>query len=312
MKCLAQHTGLHGPQLLRAPVHLKKLLKAHHSSRVGKTRTDQQRCCAHANLLQNEAELAPALVPIVGDLPIREVLPQCLSALDQSSNMVLQAPPGAGKTTTLPLALLIHEPNYLAGHKKILVLEPRIVAAKSAARRMASLLAEPVGSRVGYRVRLDSRVSSATRIEVVTEGVLLRRLQTDPELSGVGAILFDEFHERNLDADCALALCLDLQAIGRQDLRLAVMSATLGGGLADRLVSLMAAQPAEGANTMGASSGVPCISSQGRSFPVKTTYLGAPPMKEWWGMERAAAEAAQKACAAASKGGPWQRGSRAF
>ncbi|KAF5842574.1 ATP-dependent helicase C-terminal-domain-containing protein [Dunaliella salina] len=296
------HTGLHGQQLQTNPIHLQ-FLKAHHVHSIGKTRRSSQNFGTPATLVQKKVELSPVLEPIVGDLPIREVLPRCLTALDQSSNMVLQAPPGAGKTTTLPLALLLHDPDYLSGNKKILVLEPRIVAAKSAARRMASLLAEPVGGRVGYRVRLDSRVSAATRVEVVTEGVLLRRLQTDPELSGVGAILFDEFHERNLDADCALALCLDLQAIGRPDLHLAVMSATLGGGLAERLASLMAAQPsAESASAMGASSSVPCISSQGRSFPVKTTYLGAPPLKERWGVERAAAEAAQKACAAAAKG----------
>ncbi|KAF6265234.1 ATP-dependent helicase HrpB [Scenedesmus sp. NREL 46B-D3] len=142
-----------------------------------------------------------------------------------------QAPPGAGKTTAVPLALLLHQPQYLRQGQRIVVLEPRRVAAKAAARRMAALLGEPVGRSVGYRVKLESRVSSATRIEVVTEGILLRRLQQDPSLEGVGALLLDEFHERGLDADTSLALALDCQAWARPDLSAVLMSSQKRGEL---------------------------------------------------------------------------------
>ncbi|MBL4740524.1 MAG: DEAD/DEAH box helicase, partial [Sneathiella sp.] len=134
-----------------------------------------------------------SILPIQTNLPIEEVLPELLFALNQSNCVVLQAPPGAGKTTTVPLCLLGLEG---LGDKKILMLEPRRLAARAAARRMADLLGETVGERVGYRIRLDTKVGPKTQIEVVTEGILTRRLQEDPELSGVGVVIFDEFHER--------------------------------------------------------------------------------------------------------------------
>eukprot|EP00878_Enallax_costatus_P020673 GHUV01021862.1.p1 GENE.GHUV01021862.1~~GHUV01021862.1.p1 ORF type:complete len:212 (+),score=70.15 GHUV01021862.1:194-829(+) len=123
-----------------------------------------------------------AVETIIADLPIREVIHDIVDSLDRHSSLVLQAPPGAGKTTTVPLALLLHKPDYLRAGRKILVLEPRRVAAKAAARRMSSLLGETVGGTVGYRVRLESRVSAATRVEVVTEGILIRMIQEDPSL----------------------------------------------------------------------------------------------------------------------------------
>ncbi len=137
---------------------------------------------------------------------------------------MLQAPPGAGKTTRVPLALL--EEPWLAS-KTVLLLEPRRLAARAAAARMADLLSESIGQTVGYRIRFDSRISRQTRIEVLTEGILTRRLQRDPTLEGVGLVIFDEFHERSLPADLALALCLDSQRGLREDLRVLVMSATL-------------------------------------------------------------------------------------
>ncbi|HWX49764.1 MAG TPA: ATP-dependent helicase HrpB [Roseomonas sp.] len=162
-----------------------------------------------------------ALLP---ELPVTEALPRLAEALRAGSNAVLVAPPGAGKTTLVPL-LLKDEP--WAEGQKILVLEPRRVAARAAARRMAELLGEAVGQTVGVVTRLDRAVSEATRVEVVTEGLLVRRLQSDPGLEGVAAVLFDEAHERNLDTDLALALCLDLQRVLRPELRLLAMSATL-------------------------------------------------------------------------------------
>ncbi len=160
------------------------------------------------------------------DLPIEDVLPEIAAALGTGTSAVLVAPPGAGKTTRVPLALL--DAPWLAG-RKILLLEPRRLAARAAAERMASLLGEKVGDRVGLRARLDTRVGPRTRIEVVTEGVFTRLILADPELAGVGAILFDEFHERSLDADLGLALALDARAGLREDLRILVMSATLDG-----------------------------------------------------------------------------------
>lgn len=186
-------------------------------------------------------------------LPIAEVLPDLRNTLSRGKGAVLQAPPGAGKTTAVPLALL--DAPWLAG-RSILMLEPRRLAARTAARRMASLLGEEVGATVGYRVRQDSKVSKATRIEVVTEGILTRRLQSDPELDGVGCVLFDEFHERSLHADLGLALTLEVQAALRDDLRLCVMSATLDGG---PIAALMG--------------GVPVITSDGRMYPVDTRFL---------------------------------------
>ncbi|MBL8664938.1 MAG: ATP-dependent helicase HrpB [Candidatus Odyssella sp.] len=188
-------------------------------------------------------------------LPIDSVLPGIRGALARAPNLVLQAAPGAGKTTRVPLALL--DAEWLGG-RKIVVLEPRRLAARAAARFMASGLGEAVGETVGYRVRLDSKVGPRTRIELVTDGLFLRRLQADPGLDGVGAVLFDEIHERSLDVDLALALCLEAQGALRPDLRLVAMSATLEG---EALARLMKAET---------------IASQGRAFPVETRWLGRP------------------------------------
>ena len=148
-------------------------------------------------------------------LPIATVLEDLKAALQDRPGAVLQAPPGPGKTTRVPLALL-DEP-WLAG-RRIVMLEPRRLAARAAAAYMAGLLGEPVGRTVGYRVRMDTRVGPRTRIEVVTEGVLTRLLQSDPSLAGMGLVIFDEFHERHLEADLGLALCLDLQGVLNPDL----------------------------------------------------------------------------------------------
>jgi ATP-dependent helicase HrpB len=201
-------------------------------------------------------------------LPIDAVLPDLLTALAARPNAVLVAPPGAGKTTRVPLALL--SAPWLDGGR-ILVLEPRRLAARAAARRMAATLGEEVGETVGYRVHLDSRVGPHTRIEVVTEGVLTRRLLGDPGLEGVGAVLFDEFHERSLNADLGLALCLESQGALREDLRLLVMSATIDGASVARLLG-----------------DAPVIESLGRAFPVETRHLGDVPIRELEGAMAAA------------------------
>ncbi|MHA7875120.1 ATP-dependent helicase HrpB [Roseivivax sp.] len=187
-------------------------------------------------------------------LPIEEALPALLDALGAHGRAVLQAPPGAGKTTRVPLALL--EAGLTSG--TILVLEPRRLAARAAAERMAEMLGEPLGATVGYRIRGEAKVSRETRIEVVTEGILTRRLQRDPELQGVGAVLFDEFHERSLNTDLGLALCLEVAEALREDLILLPMSATLDAGPVAELI------------------GAPVITSEGRSFPVETRWLETP------------------------------------
>ena len=156
-----------------------------------------------------------------------EILPDLLAGLAARPNAVLIAPPGAGKTTLVPLALL---EAVWARSGRILFLEPRRLAARAAARRMAALLGEEVGGTVGYAMRMDSRQSAKTRILIVTEGILARMILDDPELPGIAAVLFDEFHERSLDGDFGLALALDMQGILRPELRLLVMSATLDGG----------------------------------------------------------------------------------
>lgn len=189
-------------------------------------------------------------------LPIDDVLPNLLQALRQHCVTVLQAPPGAGKTTRVPLALL-DEPWL--GEQRIIMLEPRRLAARAAAQFMAHQLGEPVGQRVGYRTRLDSKVSGATRIEVVTEGILTRIFQDDPSLAPYGAVLFDEFHERSLQADLGLALTWEVREALREDLRILVMSATLD------------AQPI--ARMLG---NAPIIASQGRSYPVEVRYTPVP------------------------------------
>ncbi|MCP5371485.1 MAG: ATP-dependent helicase HrpB [Hyphomicrobiales bacterium] len=189
-------------------------------------------------------------------LPIQAVLPDLCRALDAAPAAVVAAAPGAGKTTGVPLALLGRP--WMDG-RRLVVLEPRRLAARAAARRMAALLDEEVGGTVGYRTRLESRIGPGTRIEVVTEGVLARRVQADPELAGVGAVLFDEFHERSAQADLALALCLDVQRALRPDLRLVVMSATL-----------------DTAAVAGLLGGAPVIECPVPSFPVETRYLDGP------------------------------------
>jgi ATP-dependent helicase HrpB len=192
----------------------------------------------------------------MSSLPIDPILPQIRAGLAQSSGLVLQAPPGAGKTTRVPLALL--DEDWLGG-QRILMLEPRRLAARAAASRMAASLGEQPGETVGWRIRFDSRIGPRTRIEVVTEGILGRMLQDDPSLPGIGLVIFDEFHERSLHADLGLALALESQQGLRDDLKLLVMSATLDGAPVARL--------------MGE---VPTVTSEGRAFPVETRFLTRP------------------------------------
>ncbi|MBB1092924.1 ATP-dependent helicase HrpB [Rhodopseudomonas palustris] len=187
-------------------------------------------------------------------LPIDDALADLTSALAGNSTAVLVAPPGAGKTTRVPLALL--DQPWL-GTKKIIMLEPRRIAARASAERMAKTLGERAGETVGYRVRFGSKISRATRIEVVTEGIFTRQILDDPELAGIGAVLFDEFHERSLDADLGLALARDAQQGLREDLRILVMSATIDGARVARLLG-----------------DAPVVESLGRAFPVETRYLG--------------------------------------
>ncbi|MGR3371213.1 ATP-dependent helicase HrpB [Pseudooceanicola nanhaiensis] len=187
-------------------------------------------------------------------LPIDDALPALIAALRDRGRAVLQAPPGAGKTTKVPLAML--EAGLARG--RILMLEPRRLAARAAAARMAETLGEAPGETVGYRIRGEAKVSGSTRIEVVTEGILTRMIQSDPELTGIGAVIFDEFHERSLNADLGLALCLEIAGALREDLLLLAMSATLDAG---PVAALMDA---------------PLVTSEGRMFPVETRWLDRP------------------------------------
>src|SRR5690606_17613009 len=195
----------------------------------------------------------PVGVPAT-DAPIDALLPQVRASLERHPRLVLEAPPGAGKTTRVPPALL--DAGWLQG-RRIVMLEPRRVAARAAATWMAGQLGEPVGETVGYRIRFENRTSARTRIEVVTEGILTRMLQDDPLLEGIGALLFDEFHERHLAADLGLALALDVQAGLREDLRIVVMSATLDGQALARFLD------------------APRLSSEGRAFPVEVAHFPA-------------------------------------
>ena len=190
-------------------------------------------------------------------LPITPLLPDIVASLGAHPRLVLEAPPGAGKTTQVPLVLL--DAPWLTG--KILMLEPRRIAARAAAGFMAESLGEAVGATVGYRIRFESKVSAQTRVEVVTEGILTRMLQDDPMLEGIGAILFDEFHERHLHSDLGLALCVDVQGGLREDLRLVVMSATLDGEKLARFLDC------------------PRLTSEGRSFPVAIAHFPARPQE---------------------------------
>ena len=189
-------------------------------------------------------------------MPVDSAIPMLLDALREHGGAVLTAAPGAGKTTRVPLRLL-GEP-WLAG-RRVLMLEPRRMAARSAASYMATLLGERPGRTVGYRIRMESRVGPGTRIEVVTEGVLTRMLQSDPSLEDYGIVIFDEFHERSLHADLGLALCLEAKQVLRDDLRLLVMSATLDSGPVAKLMG-----------------GVPVVASEGRQYPVETRYMPKP------------------------------------
>src|SRR5471030_1259972 len=186
-------------------------------------------------------------------LPVDEALPRLKAALADGTAAVLVAPPGAGKTTRVPLALL--DAPWLAG-RKIVMQEPRRLAARVAARRMAASLGEAVGETVGYRVRLDSKIGPRTRIEVVTDGLFLRLLQDDPTLEGIGCVIFDELHERGLETDLSFALVREAQTALREDLRVIAMSATLDPGPVSQRLG-----------------GAPVIESAGRMFPVETRYL---------------------------------------
>jgi ATP-dependent helicase HrpB len=194
----------------------------------------------------------PDFNPNLFDLPVAEIIPAVKKSLTATSSLIIQAPPGAGKSTLLPLALL-HEP-WLEG-KKILLLEPRRLATKSIAQRMANMLGEELGQTVGYRIRFDTCISANTRLEVITEGILTRMLHQDNAMEDVGMVIFDEFHERNLFSEVGLALCREVQQVLRPDLRLLLMSATID---TEQLSKLLDA---------------PVIQSEGRQYPVEVRYL---------------------------------------
>lgn len=194
------------------------------------------------------------------NLPIVAVIEELCENFRNHQNTILEAEPGAGKTSIVPLYLL----DEIPPEKKILLLQPRRLAARSAAERLAELLNEPVGETVGFRIRNESKISKKTRIEVITEGILIRMLQSDPELTDIGLIIFDEFHERSLESDLGLAFSVEIQQTLREDLKLLVMSATLDS---EKLSSLL--------------DGAPCIASEGRSFKVDTTYMPPSKNSDW-------------------------------
>ncbi|WP_174273804.1 DEAD/DEAH box helicase, partial [Sphingomonas bacterium] len=186
-------------------------------------------------------------------LPIESVLPDLLAVLEAGPNAVLVAPPGAGKTTMVAPALL--DRGWCTG--KVLLLGPRRLAVRAAAERIAALAGEPVGRRIGYATRMDSKQSAATRLLAITQGIFVQMIQADPELAGISAVLFDEVHERSLDGDFGLALALDAQAALRPDLRIVAMSATLEGERFSKLLG-----------------GAPVIESRGRGFPIAYRHIG--------------------------------------
>jgi ATP-dependent helicase HrpB len=207
------------------------------------------------------------------DLPIEDVIPEILSELRDRTRLVISAPPGAGKTTRVPLVLL--DEGWTSG-RKLIVVEPRRIAARAAAERMAATLGERVGQTIGLRSRLDVRTSKESRIEVVTEGVFSRMILSDPSLEGIAGVMFDEFHERSLDADEGLAFALDAQSVLRDELRIVLMSATLPGNLTQDFFD------------------GPVVESLGRAHPVETRYLGYDPKQR---MEDQVAAAIRRALA---------------
>lgn len=194
----------------------------------------------------------PNFNPSSYDLPVAEIIPAVQQSLALTSSLIIQAPPGAGKSTLLPLALL--NERWLIG-KKILLLEPRRLATKSIAQRMSNMLGEELGQTIGYRIRFDTCVTAATRLEVITEGILTRMLHQDNALEDVGMVIFDEFHERNLFSDVGLALCREVQQVLREELRIVLMSATIDSGQLSKLLE------------------APVIQSKGRQYPVEVNYL---------------------------------------
>ena len=190
----------------------------------------------------------PEFNPFLFNLPVAEIIPQVVQHFASHNSLIIQAPPGAGKSTLLPLALL--DEAWLEG-KKILMLEPRRLATKSIAERMSSMIGENPGETVGYRIRFEAAVSIKTRLEVITEGILTRMMHSDNALEEVGLVIFDEFHERNLHSEVALALCREVQQVLRPDLRILLMSATID---AEQLSGLLSAK---------------VIQSQGRQYPVE-------------------------------------------
>ncbi len=243
------------PPVLPAPANTSHIAVGRNA---GATAGDRNRRASAAHCAQYFCA-APNLDKNI-QFPIAEILPQLKAQLERDTRLVLEAPPGAGKTTQVPPALL--DAPWLAG-RKILMLEPRRIAARAAAEFMAAQRGEAVGEAVGYRIRFEAKVSARTRIEVVTEGILTRLIQADPELPGIGAIVFDEFHERHLHGDLGAALALDVQASLRPDLRLVIMSATLDGERVARWFD------------------APRLTSAGRSFPVRIEFPPARAQEEW-------------------------------